>query len=212
MHRRFLYAFCAILAAASVRGATTPFSVPNTFVAGTPAKAEDVNANFTAVANAINALQTAQSAAGPIIVEDSAGHVVGPYIPFGNPVAGSTSDLLQGVFIRTPAASFVAQIYVTGFVSGGSLLYTTSDCTGTAYITSQNGAQSIILNYAIVLNGTAYVLQWAATTTVSVASSASLNGSSLQCTPATPAPQSAAPVIATVDLTTLGFVPPFSLH
>jgi hypothetical protein len=211
MRRTILYACCTILAAAGVRGATTPVSVPNTFVAGTPAKAESVNANFTALANAINTLQTAQSAmANPIIVEDSAGHVLGPYISLGNPVVGTMS--YEGVFIRTSSASFVVQVVVTGFISGGTLMYATSDCTGTAYVSSEPGSRNIMLDIAVVLNGTAYVPQFAATRTVSVASYASLDGGALQCTPGTAAQLSVAPVIATVDLTALGFVPPFSLH
>jgi hypothetical protein len=53
----------AILAIAatnvSANASSGPVTVPNTFVAGTPAKAADVNANFTVVAGAIN--QTAQA-------------------------------------------------------------------------------------------------------------------------------------------------------
>ena len=53
MHRKILVTFCATLIAAFAARASTTISVPNTFVAGTPAKAADVNANFTAIVNGI---------------------------------------------------------------------------------------------------------------------------------------------------------------
>jgi hypothetical protein len=209
MQRRVLCLLCAILVAFATRASTT-VSVPNRFVAGTPAKAEDVNANFAALVNGINNMVM------PLLVEDSTGKVVGPYIPFCNPVAGCTTDLFEGVFLRTSTESFVIQFSSGGPASGGVLLYTTPDCTGTAYIGTQNGTQSIMLNYAIVLNTTAYVFHWSAGASISVASEAMLNAGngssgSLQCSP-TSGMSFAAPVVTTLDLSTLGFVPPYSIH
>lgn len=53
--RNLKLAICSLFFAAAAH-ATTPYSVPNTFVAGSPAKAADVNGNFTALVNAVNAL------------------------------------------------------------------------------------------------------------------------------------------------------------
>jgi len=152
----------------------------------------------------------------PITVEDSAGHVVGPYIQFSNAVDPTTSE---GVFLRTSTASFAIQFNSQGFESGGVLYYTTSDCTGTAYIsTTASGSNTTLLNYAIVLNTTAYVVQWSEGTPISVASYAILNegngsSGSLQCTPTSSSlVHYGAPVATTVDLSSLGFVPPFSVH
>jgi hypothetical protein len=201
MHRKILVTFCATLIVAFAARASTTISVPNTFVAGTPAKAADVNANFTAIVNGINAVM-------PPIVEDSAGHVVGPYLWFSNPLGGGTN--VEGVFIRNSTASFVVQVDNTGFVSGGSLAYTTSDCTGTAYVFGAQ--QSTLLPFAMVLNNTAYVVQWSATTSVSVASETNIVNGNPQCSPVTPVNARATPVVATVDISKLGFVPPFSVR
>ena len=74
-----------------------PVTIPNTFVAGTAAKAADVNANFSAVATAVNGsatdisnLQTAVQAlqaapaAGPVVVS-VAGTAIGPLIEAEHP-------------------------------------------------------------------------------------------------------------------------------
>jgi len=206
MQPRILCLLCAILVTIAARASTT-VSVPNTFVAGTPAKAADVNANFAALVNGINSIVT------PPIVEDSAGHVVGPYLLFGNAIAGGMiSGLSEGVFLRTSAVSFVVQINSQGFISNGTLGYTTPDCTGTAYVIVPNTgySQPTLIPYAIVLNTTAYSFQWSAATSVSIAS---VFGAGGQCAPpAAPAPNFGAPVVAMVDLSALGFVPPFSVR
>jgi hypothetical protein len=151
--------------------------------------------------------QSTSTTVTPITVEDGAGHVVGPYIQFTLPIAGAN---IEGVFIRTAAASFAVQANNQGFVSGGTLLYTTSDCTGTAYVETGSGTETILMPLAIILNDTAYVFQWSATTTVSVASETT---PTVTCSPlSSPGPTSVAPVVATVGLSTLGFVAPFSVH
>lgn len=50
--------FIALTLAAIATAASAQVTVPNTFVAGAPAKAADVNANFQALATAINSLNT----------------------------------------------------------------------------------------------------------------------------------------------------------
>jgi hypothetical protein len=98
-------AFGTSLLAVALAISAGPVMVPTTFVSGTPAKAADVNANFTAVANAVNGsaqdiatLQTrvknipagpqgpvgptgATGPAGPgaMLVKDSTGKVAGSY-------------------------------------------------------------------------------------------------------------------------------------
>jgi hypothetical protein len=202
MHRKTLFAFCAILAVTFAARADNAVSVPNTFTAGTPAKAADVNANFTALVNGINNL------VAPPTVVDSAGHVVGPYIRFNGGINGLE---FEAVFIRTSTISFAVAFSIGGAPSGGGLLYTTADCSGTAYVEA-NGPQSIMMPYAMVLNTTAYVYRFWEVKLVSAASETILNGNSLQCTSLTPATVSAAPVVATIDLSTMGFVPPFSVR
>jgi hypothetical protein len=50
----FLYG-CGLTLFGAVQGALAQtVTIPNAFTAGTPAKAEQVNANFSAVANAVN--------------------------------------------------------------------------------------------------------------------------------------------------------------
>jgi hypothetical protein len=203
MLHKTLYALCGIFALVLLAQASNAptVTVPNTFTPGTPAKAEDVNANFTALATAIN------NAVMPVVVQDSAGHVIGPYMPlfFGGAMDG------EGVFIRNASTPFVVQVSIDGFTSGGSLLYTTADCSGQAYVLAGPAPKYTLLNSAIVLNNTAYVIQYAAETTITFGSQNTLNGSTLQCA-ATSGSGTAAPVIATVNLTSLGYVPPFSLR
>jgi hypothetical protein len=73
-----------------------------------------------------------------------------------------------------------------------------------------------LLSYATVLNATAYVFHWSAGTLIAIASYAVLNGGngssgSLQCS-STSSTAFAAPAESTFDLSSLGFVPPFSVH
>jgi hypothetical protein len=147
---------CALALGALAAGIVCagPLVVPNSFVAGTPAKAADVNANFTAVANAVNGsaqdittLQTtvknfptgpqgpmgATGPAGPgaMIVKDSTGKVVGsyfisPYDPFAQPNGFTLSGSTpdEFVFIRTSSQSFAVR--VTAAQLGAQVAYNVS--------------------------------------------------------------------------------------
>jgi len=52
------------------------FAVPNVFVQGTPAKADDINANFSAVSGVINAIQNSQSNSNNSLCSDD---LIGPH-------------------------------------------------------------------------------------------------------------------------------------
>ena len=99
-----IVAVFALLAASASTAYAGDVTIPNTFAAGTPAKAADVNANFSAVATAVNgtaadvtALQTAvkaipAGAQGPAGALGPAGPA-GPSGPMGLPGAtGATGS------------------------------------------------------------------------------------------------------------------------
>ncbi|ALT77992.1 hypothetical protein [Paucibacter sp. KCTC 42545] len=67
--------FIALTLAAIATAASAQVTVPNTFVAGAPAKAADVNANFQALATAINSLNTrvGKLEGGPVTSSDLVG-------------------------------------------------------------------------------------------------------------------------------------------
>ncbi|GCL64252.1 hypothetical protein [Pseudaquabacterium pictum] len=72
-----LHAFAAAVAAISLTlagAASAQVTVPNTFVAGAPARAADVNANFQALATAINSLAArVAKTEGQLVAADLAG-------------------------------------------------------------------------------------------------------------------------------------------
>lgn len=244
---------CSLVAGVLLAGiaAAGPIVVPNTFTAGTPAKAEDVNANFTALANGINtnsqtitSLQTAvnnipagpQGPAGPagpagpgvMLVQDSAGKTVGsyfmaPYDPYaqsnGFTVPGSTPD--EFVFIRTSGPSFAVR--VTSAQLGAQVTYDVSfvstDCTGQAYLTVEPylpGSLQVapMLSFAAVLGTTAYIGGTPVTSSSTMYSYLSVSGGAVVCSSwgSNGVTGTFAPVISTFDLSTLGFVPPYSVH
>lgn len=143
----------------------------------------------------------------PPTVEDSAGHVVGPYIAIGPPILGTAAE---GVFLTTSAGSFAVQVNNQGFVGGPVYLYyTTADCSGTAYLPSQEAYAGLLLPFAQIMNGTVYVLEWSATKAITASSV--MNGT--QCSPLTNSfVNFGTPVTAGVQISSLGFVPPFTVH
>jgi hypothetical protein len=120
---KFAGAIAALVALAAVVYAST-VTVPNTFVAGTPAKAADVNANFSALATAIQALQNAQ---GGGVVQDSNGKILGSYYPGNN-------GQYDYVLMKQAGLTFLATITSAGFYPSGGFSYTQYDCGGTQYI------------------------------------------------------------------------------
>jgi hypothetical protein len=207
-----------------------PVTIPNTFTPGTPAKAANVNANFSAVATAVNGsaqdianLQTAvknipagprgpagpQGAQGPtgpgaLMVKDSTGQVVGSYLPVGTVVQPS---LYESVFIRTSTLSFAVSFSSSqlGLPNNTTLFYTSSNCTGTAYLPSPPTIG--VLPSAVVINTTAYI----AGSTASNFAPGSYWNPAGGCM----GPGGAGyfvPVVATFNLSTLNLVPPFSVQ
>jgi len=105
---RFLKRLGAVAVVLAVPCLTRPaagqaLTIPNTFVAGTPAKAADVNANFTAVATAVNGL----ASSGKAIVAASGG--CGASCPSLAANAATTTVIsVSSVSITVPAGgSFV---------------------------------------------------------------------------------------------------------
>lgn len=96
-----------------------PVMVPNTFTAGTPAKASDVNANFNALANAVTAIT-------PPTVYDIAGKVV-----------GQLADTGAYVYLKPQGYGYVlAGVTKDGFQNGWTpptRYYESTDCTGVFY-------------------------------------------------------------------------------
>lgn len=111
---RFIF-FLYLLRAFAV--SAEPVAVPNTFSAGTPAKASEVNANFTALANAVNLVPR------PLMVYDGTGKLIGQF---------NTEN--SGVLISIFGAPFEI-ISVTKITFGyGIFFYASNDCSGEAYV------------------------------------------------------------------------------
>lgn len=123
-----LLAICFVAVATFVHAV----SVPNTFVAGDPARASEVNANFAALENAVTNLEQAMAAAS------------------GVPVVFDANDKLVGVLTNISTINHgygsIMHVddngYVWNFQTDGSLripttsdvYYSGSSCTGIAYV------------------------------------------------------------------------------
>lgn len=189
-----------------------PVTVPNTFSAGTPAKASEVNANFTALANAVNAN-------APLMVYDSTGKVVGSYF------YGSKGQPENFVLIKTPSISFALTFDYRSLGNDGYLssffrdtaMYTTSNCTGTAYLYSNFGNAQLrtpVLHGVIGATASGFASPIVSignyeAELIEVRSFGYFDGTSCN---STSGQQWAYPIIATFDLSTLNLTPPFSVH
>jgi hypothetical protein len=189
--RKFAAAIVALVILAAVVYAGT-VTVPNTFIAGTPAKAADVNANFSALAAAIQALQNAQ---GGAVVQDSNGKILGSYYP------GNTSQN-DFVLMKQAGLTFLVPITSAGFIAYGGFSYTQYDCGGTQYIGNTTGVLAL---QPTIVGTTAYFSGTAAGSMTIL--SAQANG---ECGPAGGLQEPVWNIGTTVDLS--AFVPPFSLQ
>jgi hypothetical protein len=229
-----LAAMSIALASSAMGG---PVTIPSTFTPGTPAKASDVNANFSAVAKAVNGsandianLQTAvkntpagpQGPVGPqgpqgptgtgaLVVKDSTGKLVGSYLP--NATVASPSQN-ESVFIRTPTVSFAVSFDTSqlGLPNYSSLFFVSADCTGTPYIFTPGPAYygPTAITNAVVVNTTVYILG-SPRSSLTLNSSQSPSGGSLVCSLGVHT-DNFTPVVSSFDISTLGFVPPFSVQ
>lgn len=116
---RFLLVATLAMAATSANAASP---VPNQFVAGTPAKAADVNANFAAVVAQLTALEAAvQAAAVP----------VGSILPFAGAEAPAGYLLCDGgVVSRTTYAALFAVLGVSHGVGDSMTTFNVPDYRG----------------------------------------------------------------------------------
>jgi hypothetical protein len=168
----------ALVATALTIVATSAYSatvtVPNTFAAGTPAKAADVNANFTAVATAVNgtasdvaALQAAVKGipAGPAGPQGPAGTpgATGPTGPQGPAGAAGAGALM----VKDSNGTILGPYYpgTEGLSLNIVILHSPSGRAYAAYVSSISlnspGAYSpVALYYSTVdCTGTAYIVQ-----------------------------------------------------
>lgn len=237
MLKSFVLGTAFLAASAAALGQVT---VPNTFTSGTPAKAADVNANFSAVvtgvnanAKAITALKTQvgnipagpqgpqgpqgpTGATGGLSVVDSAGKVVGPYLydfSTGDSVAVQTPQGLR-VFtlaIWSQSPSGAATVILGIPFTAGALYYASANCSGTPNV-SLSAANSV---FALgVSDGTNY---WSLGSTTSTAlsynSMLTYNWatSSFACNASSGGPINVLPLTSPTSLISLGFTPPFSV-
>ena len=121
--------------------AADSLSVPNDFVSGQPAKAAEVNANFSAVESSVNdndARITANSNAfaqyaAPVVL-DGDDNLIGMLVDIDQ-------DVEPAVVVLTPQAYFVS-IQLGGgslFNYPGMMFFATSNCSGTPYSNSPAG-------------------------------------------------------------------------
>jgi hypothetical protein len=99
--------------------------VPNLFVAGEPALAEEVNQNFEALSQAIESISSI-----PVFV-NSSGNIIGSY---------SNIDS-NAVAVRLVGSDFVYLRHKSDLLLSGKgfVYFKTADCTGQAFLGSNNG-------------------------------------------------------------------------
>ena len=205
-----LLGLCCLGVQAVTAGAVT---VPVTFTSGTPANAADVNADFTALANAINtlstnlvALQSSVASATPSnmhVIKDSNGLLVGQYF---ETYGGENEYALMTVSGYT----FFTWINSPGFLSPTSVYYSGVNCTGSGYVVwNSYGGNQVVKSIAplgTVVGANAYI-PGSAVGIVATQSSKSTAGG---CVSDTSNPGSLYSVAATLSLAQ--YVPPFILQ
>jgi len=110
-------------------------TVPNTFVAGTPAVAADVNANFTAVQTAVNANNNQIIANAPLKVKSN-GQIIGLLLSYGN--IGRSILSSKGYVFRIQ--TFLTNVFS---LTSSTIEYSLAGCAGVKYTSlfSLDGSQ-----------------------------------------------------------------------
>jgi len=135
-----------------------PVAVPNTFQSGQPALASEVNENFSVLQNAVNS-----NRARIPVLKDGTGQVLGTLIDTSFSQLGPYYTIIND-------HKFVFSIVAAGTILPSSdLLYTSLDCTGTAY--TFYGPGSIITHFG----GFYYVPSGSSPSPVTIASSRSID-------------------------------------
>lgn len=204
-------------------------TLPNTFTQGTPARASEVNANFAALANAVN------DSPKPLMVYDSTGKVVGQYYPNScesctNGSVDQTEISQPIVTVSTLGAAFKVRIssnvyssietqpslksFFNNSPNGDDLGFVSSDCSGQSFLLAPLYATTDILAPpALVISNKAYILDGLNKVGTWVHGSVhSLKAENGYCFELEPAGKYTYmfPVSRIVDLSV--FIPPFSVH
>jgi len=141
-----------VFALAYAAAAVAQTEVPNTFQAGQPARAAEVNANFDALEAAIDQLQGPQDAPRPrLVVIDSTGTLVGPFLQSLNdsdqlPTAGIVYVDAGGRFL--PLAIYKTHI---GWHPTITVWFDNIGCQGTAYATGAGSDGLVPISNFVVL-------------------------------------------------------------
>ena len=152
---------------------------------------------------------------------NSNGKVVGTYLNASlDPYAHNVYNV-EHVVISASGLSFAVQFTASQLGSDSAIVYfVSSDCTGTAYIqvlNSRPGTTTVTtpaLLYTLDVGTFAYVGAGGATATDMNFNSdlEIINSVSVTCQTGSTSISNVVPVVATFDLSTLTFVPPFSVH
>lgn len=151
-----------------------------------------------------------------MLVKDSTGKVIGPYLSAPNPFIGN-SEPEDNVLIRTSTRSFAVHLTSSdlGLPSKTVVYFETSTCSGAAYLTYSFPYEIGMpaLPFAAVVGTTAYI----GGTTHNGGTAASRrysNGTQAICEPSTGGlfSENFVPVIATFNMANLKFTPPFSVR
>lgn len=200
-----------------------PVTVPNTFSAGTPAKASEVNANFTALANAVDSIQK------PLMVYDSTEKLLGQYL--GPTVSSNAAFLYTHALIKIPEATFISAISNSAIAPndsnssliGRSVYYESEYCIGQGYVEQKGPIFSLFsgVEYGVI-NRVRLILaqpvvhpEYVGATLGFSPRSAILDGSKYcqeSITPGTLYASNLIPVTKILDVSVLNFTPPFSVH